>query len=415
MLRFLFPPSSQKALFLCRCCLILIISASLIGSASALFLWLLHIVTDLRSAQQWLFYLLPLAGLSIGLMYYYSNGGIEKGNNLLLESYYSPQRRLPWLMAPLILISTLLTHLFGGSAGREGTAVQMGGTIAYQFQRYLGGNKYTTRVLILIGMSAGFSSLFGTPWAAAIFAIEVVKIGRIRWVAFIACFISSFIAHYICLLWQTQHTIYPQIPVDKLLQPSYIFWTCIVGIIFGWTSLLFIYTTKYIAKKVKVISFAPYRPFVGGFILLLLFFIPGSKQFAGLGIETIQASFQQPALVYIFAGKLFFTALTLGTGFRGGEVTPLFFVGATLGSALSLWMPLPVELLAGLGFVAVFAGATKTPFTSAIMGIELFGPLPAFYFILVCLLARISSGSQTVYSAQRKRKKQIIDSNMLRF
>lgn len=371
------------------------------GSASAFFLVALEWVTQIREHNNWIFWLLPFGGLFIGLLYYYLGKGIEKGNNLLLEEYENPQKTISFKMAPLVLIGTLLTHLLGGSAGREGTAVQMGAAIADQFQKIFKLIASDRKILLILGISSGFSAVFGTPLAGAIFALEIVFFSKINLKSIPLSFLVAYTAHYTVELWQVKHTQY-QISLVPEMNISSFFWVVFAGVLFGLAAFLFSKTTQFWGKLFsKTIPFPPLRPFVGGLILAVVFYFIDTPKYVGLGIPTIVDSFSVPNTWYDFLLKILFTGFTLGAGFKGGEVTPLFFIGATLGSALSLLIPLPISLLAGVGFVAVFAGATHAPIACTIMGMELFGFESGIFIGLSCATAYFLSGTTGIYKSQK--------------
>ena len=383
-----------KWIFIC------VLIGFLSGSASAIFLVSLEFVTIFRLQHDWIIWLLPVGGLLVGLSYYYWGESVVKGNNLLLEEYENPKEVIPLKMAPLVLLGTLLTHLFGGSAGREGTAVQMGGAIADQFKKIFNLDKSERKILIILGISAGFASVFGTPLAGAIFALEVLYFSKINFKSCVLSFLVAFVAYYTVELWQVKHTHY-NIPVISELNFITLFYTIIIGILAGLAALLFSRSTHFWGSFFsKTIKFPPLRPFVGGIILAIAFAGFGFTKFSGLGVPVIVDSFSNVNPWYDFLLKILFTGFTLGAGFKGGEVTPLFFVGATLGSALSVFIPMPVALLAGLGFVAVFSGATHTPIACTIMGMELFGIQPGIFIAIACTIAYFSSGSVGIYKSQ---------------
>ncbi len=370
------------------------------GSVSALFLVSLQWVTDYRESHVWIISLLPIAGLIIGLTYHYFGASVVKGNNLLLEEFHSPKQIIPLKMAPLVLFGTLVTHLFGGSAGREGTAVQIGGAIADQFTKLFRLQDTDRKILIVMGISAGFASVFGTPLAGAVFAVEVMVLWRMRYEALLLSFLVAYIAHYACLAWNIPHTHYT-IPYVPQMQAVDLLYILLAGILFGVTALAFSKGIHFFSSLFrKIISYPPLRPFVGGIFIALAVWFLGTTKYIGLGIPTIVSAFSNELPAYDFALKLLLTAFTLGAGFKGGEVTPLFFIGAALGNLLSFFIPLPMALLAGMGFVAVFSGATNTPVACTIMGMELFGTECGIYIGLACLVAYLFSGHGGIYSAQ---------------
>lgn len=371
-----------------------------IGSATAFFLTALDWTTKYRENNTWIIVLLPLAGLTIGFAYHYLGSSIVKGNNQLLEEFHSPKQIIPFKMAPLVLFGTLVTHLFGGSAGREGTAVQMGGAIADQFTHFFKLRDRDRKIILVMGISAGFAAVFGTPLAGAIFAIEVMILGRMRYEAILPSFLAAVIADYICQAWHITHTHY-SIPYVPKIDPQNLGWTIFAGILFGLVAMFFSKTVHFFGTFFKSnVKYPPIRPFIGGIVIVIVVWMLGTTKYIGLGIPTIVASFSQDLPHYDFIIKLLLTAFTLGAGFKGGEVTPLFFIGAALGNALFFFVPLPMALLAGMGFVAVFSGATNTPIACTLMGIELFGAECGIYIGIACVVAYIFSGHTGIYSSQ---------------
>ncbi len=370
------------------------------GSASAFFLVALEWVTQIREHHAWIIWLLPLGGLIIGLLYHYYGTSVVKGNNLLLEEYENPQQPIPFKMAPLVLIGTLITHLVGGSAGREGTAVQMGGAIADQFSRWFQLDKNDRKTILILGISAGFTSVFGTPLAGALFALEVVYFSKINFKSVILSFAVAYAAYFTVEFWQVKHTHYTIATLPEM-NGIYLLWTIGAGILFGLAALLFSRTAHFWNRLFsKYIPYAPIRPLIGGTVLAIILFFIGTTKYIGLGVPEIVKAFSTPNESYDFLLKILFTGFTLGAGFKGGEVTPLFFVGATLGSALSVVIPLPIALLAGMGFVAVFSGATHTPIACTVMGMELFGIEGCIFIGIACVVAYFASGSIGIYHSQ---------------
>lgn len=371
------------------------------GSASALLLVSLIWATDTRESHKWLIALLPLAGLGVGSLYKGYGTSVEAGNNLVLDEIHDPKRTIPIRMTPLILFGTVITHLFGGSAGREGTAIQTGASLADQLTRPLHFGPRDRRILLMAGISAGFASVFGTPMGGAVFGIEVLAIGHLSYDAIAPCFIAAFIGDLTTRAWRVHHTLYrvadtPAIGVRGLLCAA------VAGAVFGLVGMAFAKLTHAIGHFFKKhIRWAPLRPFSGGVIVALAVLTLGTTKYIGLGIPTIVAAFDTRQPPYDWAGKFLFTAVTLGAGFKGGEVTPLFFIGATLGNALSYILPLPPSLLAGMGFVAVFAGAANTPIASTLMAMELFGAEAGAYAGVACVFSYLFSGHAGIYHAQR--------------
>jgi H+/Cl- antiporter ClcA len=371
------------------------------GSASAFLLVSLVLATDLRETHRWLILLLAPAGLLVGYLYKYLGSSVEAGNNLILEEVHDPKAVIPLRMTPLILLGTFISHLFGGSAGREGTAIQTGASLADQLTKPLRLMPRDRRILLMAGISAGFSSVFGTPLAGAIFGIEVLAFGRLSYDAIAPCFIAAFVGDLVTKAWGVHHTIY-SIAEIPTLNVGGILSSMAAGAAFGLVAMAFSKTTHAVSHTARrLVSSAPFRPFFGGIIVTAAVLLMGTTKYVGLGIPTIVASFHTRLPSYDFAAKFVLTALTLGTGFKGGEVTPLFFIGSTLGNALSRILPLPPSLLAGMGFVAVFAGAANTPIASTFMAMELFGAEAGAYAGIACVVSYLFSGHSGIYHAQR--------------
>lgn len=375
------------------------VTGVLTGCASAIFLLTLHWAGAFRDANLYFIALLPLAGFCIGWMYHRWGKEVVRGNNQIIDEYYQAEKTIPLKMAPLVFVGTILTHLFGGSAGREGTAVQMGAAIADQFKEVFQLNATDRKILLIIGVSAGFASVFGTPFAGAVFALEVLVLSKSRWDAIFPSFLTAFIASFICDLWPISHTHYHIESIPKM-DVSNVLWTLLVGLIFGLAAMAFAHVTSFWGKWFKKISYAPLRPVIGGGVIAIAVYLIGTTKYIGLGIPMILDAFSEDLNSYDFLVKILFTSFTLGAGFKGGEVTPLFFIGATLGNALVWFVPLPVSLLAGMGFVSVFSGATNTPIACTIMGLELFGLEGLPYLLIACFAAYLSSGYTGIYSSQ---------------
>ncbi len=378
------------------------------GSASALFLFLLGYATHLRELHGGLLWLLPLAGVLMGYLYSTVGKPIEGGNNLLLEHIHNRDDRtsdgtsIPFRMLPLILLTTVLTHLCGGSAGREGTALQMGGTIASALHRVLRLPPRDYALLLMAGIAGGFGSVFGTPLAGTVFGLEVLTIGRVRYEGVIGCFTASIIGDVVCKAWGIEHARYVVTVVPTLDART---WACVIclGILSGLAARVFSVLTHTVGNFAKSKIPIPYlRPFVGGGVIIALTYLVGTRDYLGLSLPLIARAFTSvPVSPIAWAWKILFTAVTLGSGFKGGEVTPLFGIGATLGNAFAHLAGQPTAAYAALGFVAVFAGAANTPLACTLMGIELFGGGLALPLFAACFLSYVFSGHRGIYHAQK--------------
>lgn len=388
------------------------VMAVLVGSASAIFLWSLDAVTLVRFDNPWVLWLLPVAGLAVGLVYYRFGGAAGGGQDLLIDEIHEPGGGVPRRMAPLVLFGTLMTHLFGGSAGREGTALQMGGGIAAAVARQLHASADLTRILLMAGIAAGFGSVFGTPVAGAVFALEVLVFQRVRTGELLVCLFAAVVADLTCHAWGAKHILYEVQPLATEAG-GWRLWAavCLAAVAFGLCARLFVSAShRSLRAFAKTVRRPWLRPFFGGIVILVLVAVVGTRDYLGLGVLgatpdawTLPRFFTDagaPASAWFW--KLVFTVVTIGAGFKGGEVTPLFFIGAALGNLLAWVFGAPVDLFAALGFVAVFAAATKTPVASTLLGIELFGGGHALAIAAACLIACQVSGAGGIYRSMRR-------------
>jgi H+/Cl- antiporter ClcA len=375
--------------------------AMLAGSASALFLVSLDWATATREAHRWLIWLLPVAGFIVGWVYMKFGQSVEGGNNLLLDEIHDPKNTIALRMAPLILVATVTSHLFGASVGREGTAVQMGGALADQITQLFKLSAHDRRLLLMAGISAGFASVFGTPLAGAVFGLEVLMVGRMRYDALWPCFVAAILADQVTRLWGIQHVHYAAGPIPELSAWSLIS-VVLAGMVFGLIGMLFATSAQLLSARMKAwIPYAPLRPVCGGLVLAAVVWFGDGWRYVGLGLTPMAESFQQLIPAWDFAGKILSTVWSLGCGFKGGEVTPLFFIGSTLGNTLAPLLHQPLGFMAALGFVAVFAGAANTPLACTIMAMELFGAPIGMFAALACVISYLFSGHTGIYKAQR--------------
>lgn len=372
-----------------------------VGSTSSLLINLNNYLAEVREAHHFTLFFLPLGGIVIGYIYMYYGKGSRKGNDLVLEHIHHGQGDIPLRMGPIVFICTFITHLLGGSTGREGAAIQMGASISEGVNRLFKINKIDRRILIISGVSGGFGSAFGTPIAGTIFGMEAIMIGKTRYEALIPCVVASFVGHYVATAWGIQHE---HFIIKKIPDISTINLVKVMGlsIIFSFTSVLYsqirhqikILCDRYLKNLMK-------RAFVGGVIIIALTYLIGSRDYLGRGLPMVNRAFEGNVPPFAFLAKIVFTAITMGTGFRGGEVIPLFFMGATLGSTLSTLVGLPPSFLAAIGMIAIFAGAANTPISAFIFSIETFNGQGISYFFIACVIGFIFSGHHGIYASQK--------------
>lgn len=375
------------------------ISGTAVGIVISFFLKSLQWATSTRESNPWLLYILPLGGTFVSYLYSKYGKDSAKGNNLIIERINKGEGRIPFRMAPLVFFGTFITHLFGGSAGREGTGVQIGASLSSKIGELLKLKGLDYTILIISGVSSGFGVVFGTPIAGTIFGLEVTTIGKMRYEAIIPCFISSYIGNFIAEVFKVQHSHYNM--GSSLSGVDVFFKVIFCAVLFGLTSKLFAELThslkKFFANKMPNSSL---KSFIGGVIIIIIVLILGTRIYLGLSLNLLSNAFNQTVPKEAFMIKLLLTSLTLSVGFQGGEVTPLFVIGATLGNLLAGILGLPIEFLAGLGMIGVFAGATKTPITSFVMGIELFGSANIGFIFISCVVSYLFAGKSTIYTSQ---------------
>lgn len=392
-----------------------VITAVVSGISGAFFLWSLELVTRWHRAEPRLIWTLPLIGVGIWWIYHSTAGKAARGTNLLIEEARNPAGNVPFRLAPLILVTTLMTHLGGGSAGREGTAVQLGGGLAAGVAHWLRLSADQARIVLLAGMAAGFGAVFGTPWAGSVFAVECVRPERPDWRSLPVCMLGAWIGHGVCTGCGAHHAHWdlglpaPPEGWTGILPPHWLLAAVVGGLIFGGVARLYVLTGKVAVSEFGRIRSRWFRPVIGGLLIIGLTLVLDNRSYLGLGAVpmdpgnvSIQTALGDgPVPTWAWAKKLVFTVLTLASGFKGGEVTPLFFIGSTLGFVLAQSIGIPTGLGAAMGLTAVFGGASRAPIACTVLGMEMFGLRAGPFIALACVSAAWSCGRHGIYEAQQ--------------
>ena len=371
-----------------------------VGLVGTLFHYGIEWATELRNSFPWLLWLLPVGGLIIVLVYKLCGMENDRGTNLVLLSVRSNEH-LPARTAPLIFFSTCLTHLLGGSAGREGAALQLGGSLSALIGRLLRVNDKDSRLFTMCGMSAAFAALFGTPVAAVVFSMEVISVGAMYYVALIPCAIAAVVGYGVSLWLHVPPTHFametvPELSVVPLLH------VLVLAALCGAVSMLFCISIHTAGKLYKKASSSAYlRAAVGGVLVVALTFLVQTRDYNGAGMDVVARALDGQARPEAWLLKILFTALTLAAGFKGGEIVPAFFVGATFGCTVGGLLGLPPAFAAGIGLIAMFCGVTNCPLASLLLSVELFGANGLLYFVVAVAASYMLSGYYSLYSAQK--------------
>lgn len=382
----------------------LILISILIGGISGLFIGIFLIflekAVDINLKHKFLVFILPLSGMLMTFLYSKYGGNSQKGNNLIIENINGSKEEIKFIMAPLVFLGTVLTHLFGGSVGREGTGVQIGGTIGNALSKILKCSTYEKKILLISGVAAGFSSVFGTPITGTIFALEISNIGSLNYNSMIPAITSAIVGNSVVKILGVKHSHYKIPPVESV-DLTNILKVIILAICFGLASRLFVYMTHWFKEKlIKYCKNQYLKIFVGGSLMVLATLILGNNLYNNLSLGLLSSAFDGNVPYLAFIIKLMLTTLCLGAGYQGGEVTPLFVIGATLGATLSNILGLPFAFSAALGLVGVFSGATNAPIACFMMYLELFGSNNIIFAMLVCMIAVFISGHKGIYTSQ---------------
>ncbi len=373
----------------------------IVGLIGIIFHFGIEIATEYRMTYPVLLWLLPFGGLAIVYFYHLEGMDKDRGTNFILVSVRTNEK-ITLKMAPLIFVSTIITHFFGGSSGREGAALQLGGSIAGKLGRVLELDEKDERIITMCGMSAAFAALFGTPIASVVFSMEVITVGIMHYSAIVPCTISALIGAGLSAYCGIKPTSFLLTGAPQGISFSACISVMFFGIIGALLSILFCTTMKKVSALYKIYFPNPYkRVFVGGCIVIALTYISGTRDYNGAGVDVIQWAFYGGVEPFAFLWKILFTAITLGAGFKGGEIVPSFFVGATFGASISSFMGFSPSFGAALGMGALFCGVTNCPLSAIVLSVELFGGEQVAYYTLVCAISYMLSGYYSLYSEQK--------------
>lgn len=378
---------------------LVVLVATLMGLVSHLLLLALHTATNFRENHNYLLLMLPLIGVLTAFVYQNFGQGSQKGNNLIIESTQK-EIHVPFRMGIFTFIFTILTHLFGGSAGREGSAVQIGGVLANQAGKRVGLPFDLRKKLIHAGVSAGFASIFGTPLAGAFFGMEIVYIGKMERSSLIYCFFAAYFSNFIAKCLGTTHDLH-QIVEMPTVSVKVIVVVCLAAVLFGIFGFLFSFVVSALKQfyQAKISNYLV-RGFVSAAIFVALILLFAGQKYEGLSLNIMDEAFLGESTFLDPVLKLLYTGLTLGAGFQGGEVTPLFDIGSSLGSSIGTWLGISPSFLAALGLISVFGCAANAPITTIMLGIDLFGVQALPYYAIASFISYSVTGHHGIYGSQ---------------
>lgn len=380
-----------------------IIVGTIVGVIGSIFAHAVEHVTVFRAENPWILFGLPIGGLIIVFLYKIAGEEKNTGTNQVISVIRTEGEEMPGRIAPLILVSTVITHLFGGSSGREGAALQFGASVGNVLGKSFKLNESDRKIIIMASMSAAFAALFGTPMAAAIFSMEVVSVGLMYYAALVPCMMAAFTAQYIAVKFQVRVLepafLIEEVPAFYSMDGAKI---AVLAVIFALAGVFFCKMLHVSEHSFKKWFKNPYIRIVAGAVAVIaLRFILGTENYLGLGEEILHGSFHEPAGLHMFLLKIVFTCLTLCVGFKGGEIVPSLFIGATLGSALSVFFNLPPDICAACGMVGVFCSVTNCPLSSILIALELFGVSGMSFYCIVIAICYLISGYQSLYKEQK--------------
>lgn len=377
-----------------------LITGLVVGSIATMFHFSISIATMVREKNPWIIFLLPIGGLIIVRCYRMVKDEKELSTNSVLSAIHSNEK-LPLKMAPLIFISTVITHLFGGSAGREGAALQLGGSIGNGLGALFHFDDNDKHIMIMCGMSAAFSALFGTPMAAAIFSMEVISVGIMQYSALVPCVIASLSAFSVAQAFGVGQELFlvEWVPNFTFFSAAKVSILAVLCAVLSIAFCVLLHQTEHLYKKLFK---NPYlRVFVGGCLIIVLTLLVGDQTYNGTGMHVIEEAMEGNVVPYAFLLKMLFTALTIGAGYKGGEIIPSLFIGATFGCLFGNVIGFAPDLCAAIGMVSLFCGVTNCPITSLLISFELFGYEGMPYYLLAVAFSYMLSGYYGLYSSQR--------------
>lgn len=379
--------------------LISLVLGSICGMVGALFHHAIDYVTEIREIHNVFIYLMPLGGLLIVFLYHRVGLHNEPGTNTIIQSVRQ-QEKVPRILAPAIFLATVITHLVGGSSGREGAALQIGGSIGTTLGRFMKVDKKDMSILVMCGMSAVFSALFGTPLTATIFSMEVISVGVLYYSALLPCLCSSLVAFFVAQIFGCASVKY-QISEVMIINLHTFIYLLGLSLCIAIVSIMFVLLMHYSHKMFHKYFSNPYvRVIVGSVIIMLLVLLCG-KDYLGAGMNMVDKAMYEQVQSYDFILKAVFTAITIGCGFKGGEIVPSFFIGATLGYTIGNFIGIDPHVCASLGMVGMFCCVINSPITSLILGIEIFGSQNILTFAIVIAFCYVLSGYFSLYHAQK--------------
>lgn len=395
----MFTEPLSRAIHVARWVALAFLIGVLSGLLSAAFIESLNWATDTRNTNDWLVLTLPLAGLLVGCSYHYFGRGLERGSNLIIDQIHSQSEWIPFRLTPLIFGASVVSHVAGGSTGREGAALQLAAGVSDPISKRLGLNPADRSLMLIAAIAGGFGAVFGVPVAGAVFALEVQRVGRVRYEALVPAFVASFVGDAVVRGLGVSHTHYPMMP--KIAWSASMAWkVSLFGVIAGLIAMLFVHLTHFIKDTLKkYVAWYPARPVIGGVLLTILILSFGWRDYSGLSIP-LALEAMNGSVAGQWGSKLLLTSITIGSGFVGGEFIPLFVIGALAGASYAHIIGANVAVFAIIGSITVLAGATNTPLACTIIGIELFGGQGLTFFALACAAAYATSGHTGIYHAQ---------------